>query len=334
MKQIWLHLPRWDKKQVTEALEAGVDAILTETEFVPRIRELGRITVAAPSGGDLAVPGDVEVLTITDKTVENRAAQLLCTKTVIVRTTDWSIIPLENLIPCGGDRLLVFVRNADEASVAMEILERGVGGIVLETDDAAEIGRVVARVRTIDQERLDLVPLVVESVITIGMGDRVCVDTCSNLGAGEGLLIGNSSQGLFLVHAENLDNPYVSQRPFRVNAGAVHSYVRVPGDRTRYLGELATGDPVLVAKHQGGTYRAFVGRAKIEKRPLLVVTAAGPDDRRYSVVLQNAETIRLTGFDGTALSVVALRPGDRVMGFVEQGGRHFGMAVDETIVER
>ena len=63
------------------------------------------------------------------------------------------------------------------------------------------------------------------------MGDRVCVDTCSNLGLGEGMLVGNAANALFLVHAESLENPYVAPRPFRVNAGPVHAYIRVPGTR-------------------------------------------------------------------------------------------------------
>ena len=67
------------------------------------------------------------------------------------------------------------------------------------------------------------------------MGDRVCVDTCTVMGTGEGCLVGNSSQALFLVHAESIENPYVSPRPFRVNAGPVHAYIMAPGGKTRYL---------------------------------------------------------------------------------------------------
>jgi 3-dehydroquinate synthase II len=32
--------------------------------------------------------------------------------------------------------------------------------------------------------------------------------------------------------------------------------------------------------------------------------------------------------------VASLRPGDEVLAHLEAGGRHFGMAVEETIVER
>jgi len=73
----------------------------------------------------------------------------------------------------------------------------------------------------------------------------VCVDTASLMVPGEGMLIGSQSNGLFLVHSESEESPYVAARPFRVNAGAVHAYIRV-GEKTRYLSELSAGDDVLV----------------------------------------------------------------------------------------
>ena len=334
MKQVWLHLACWKKELVTESIECGVDAVLTESELVPKIKELGRIEVIAPDGGDRVIPGDVEIVVIKNKADENRAADLLKSRTVVVRTTDWDIIPIENLIPRGGDRLYVFVKNLEEARTASEILEKGVAGVVLETDDASEISRVTKYIKGIDRDKVAMEQLTVIKVVNIGMGDRVCVDTCANMDPGEGMLIGNSSQCLFLVHAENIDNPYVSQRPFRVNAGAVHSYVRVPGNKTRYLGELKTGDPVLVVNGRGETSLSYVGRSKIEKRPLLVVYAADSEGNEHSAVLQNAETIRLVTPAGDAVSVVGLKEGDAVLGTVESGGRHFGMAVEETIKEQ
>jgi len=334
MKQCWLHLPEWKKDLVTESIETGIDAILTTAELAPRVRELGRITVVAPDVGDLKIPEDVEIISIGNKSDENRVAQALNSRIVVVRTTDWEIIPIENLIPQGGDRLFAFVRNMDDVKLSTGIMEKGVAGIVLETKDAADIGSVVRYVRGLGSETFDLVELTVTSVKTIGIGDRVCVDTCSNLNTGEGLLVGNSSRGLFLVHAENVENPYVAPRPFRVNAGAVHSYVRVPGDRTRYLGELKTGDPVQIIGSSGETNTVYVGRSKIEKRPMLVVYASDENGEEHSVVLQNAETIRLTSPGGGPLSVVELKPGDKVLGFIEGCARHFGMAVDETISEQ
>jgi len=334
MKQCWLHLPEWNKDLVTEAIESGVDVILTVPELCSRIRELGRIKIAAPENGDLLVPDDIETVIIKNKNDEDHAADLLKNRIVAVRTTDWDIIPLENLIPVGGERLFTFVRGFDDAVLAAGVMEKGVAGVILETDDPGCIREVADYIRNFYSEKLNLVEFEIIDVKTIGIGDRVCVDTCSNLGLGEGLLVGNSSQGMFLVHAENLENPYVAPRPFRINAGAVHSYIKVPDNRTRYLGELKTGDPVLLTASDGTTATVYVGRSKIEKRPMLVVSAMDSEGNEFSVVLQNAETIRLTGAGGKALSVVNLSKGDKVLGVVERGGRHFGMSVDETIVEQ
>jgi 3-dehydroquinate synthase II len=334
MKEIWLHLTAWNKKLVTESLESGVDAIVTTDELVPRIKELGRIHVIAPERGDRKIPGDVEIIIIRNKDDERKAAEALKSKTVAVRTTDWDIIPIENLIPQGGERLFTFVRNLDDAKLAAGIMEKGVAGIVLEIKDPEAVREVVRYIKDIDRESFRLASFKVTGIKNIGIGDRVCVDTCCNINMSEGLLVGNASQGMFLIHAENIDNPYVAPRPFRINAGAVHSYVRVPGGATRYLGELKTGDPVLIVDKDGKTYSSYVGRSKIEKRPMLVVYAEDDEGGEHSVILQNAETIRLTAPDGKAVSVAALKPGDRVLGYLEKGGRHFGMAVEETIKEQ
>lgn len=333
MKEVWLHLPSWNKGLVTEALESGVSAVVTTADLVERIRELGRITVIAPDGGDRSIPDDVEIVVIKDKKDEERAAALLASRSVIVRTTDWDIIPIENLIPRGGERLYTFVRHLDDARLAAAIMEKGVAGVVIETGDPAEIGRVASYIREMDSEACEMASFTVTGIRGIGIGDRVCVDTCGNLGPGEGLMVGNSNRGMFLVHAENIENPYVAPRPFRINAGAVHSYVKVPGGKTVYLGELRTGDPVLIVDKDGKTYTSYVGRSKIEKRPMLVVYATD-GQHEYSTVLQNAETIRLTSPDGKALSVASIREGDVVLGCRESGGRHFGMAVEETITEQ
>lgn len=147
------------------------------------------------------------------------------------------------------------------------------------------------------------------------------------------MLVGNSSSLLFLVQAEAKENPYVAPRPFRVNAGPVHAYLRVPNGRTRYLSELEAGDPLLLVSARGTTQSAITGRIKIERRPLLLMHAR-IQRTSGSILLQNAETIRLTRPDGEALSVVQLKPGDQVLVSAEQAGRHFGILVDETIHEK
>jgi 3-dehydroquinate synthase II len=42
----------------------------------------------------------------------------------------------------------------------------------------------------------------------------------------------------------------------------------------------------------------------------------------------------LTDIDGNAKSVVNLNAGDKVLVAVEEGGRHFGIKIDESIKEK
>lgn len=329
-KTIWIQALPWNKDLVTAALEAGADGVLVEEGRSAEVKALGLITTIAPDG-DLKLGTEVVEVIINDKADEERALALSRSQQVIVSTTDWSIIPWENLI-AGGGRIIARVRNAAEALTAAQTLEQGVAGVLLDTDDPAEVGRSIEAVR----EQGEAVQLQVAEVLEVrplGMGDRVCIDTCSNMGLGEGMLVGNSSAALFLIHAESIENPYVAPRPFRVNAGPVHAYVRSPGDKTRYLADLRSGDEALLVDWQGRTRVTNIGRVKIERRPLALVRAA-VEGQELTAILQNAETIRLVTPEGQPLSVVALQPGSRVLVALEAAGRHFGMKVDETITEQ
>lgn len=66
-----------------------------------------------------------------------------------------------------------------------------------------------------------------------------------------------------------LESSYINSRPFRVNAGAVHAYVQVPGQRTGYLSEMCAGREVVVVDGYGNSRTSVVGRAKVEKRPMV-----------------------------------------------------------------
>jgi 3-dehydroquinate synthase II len=330
MKTVWVKVVPWDKSLVTAALESGADGVLLDEPRHAEVRELGIITTIGPDG-DRRPGDDVVEVAIASKADEQRAVQLSAGKIVIVQATDWTVIPLENIL-AEARSVFAEVRTADEAATAAGILEVGVAGVVLDSRDPTEIRRAVERVKS-RAERIELQSATILSVEPLGMGDRVCVDTCSNMGLGEGMLVGSSSAALFLVHAESVENPYVEPRPFRVNAGPVHAYLRVPDGRTRYLSELSAGDPALVVRSDGSTYAAVIGRVKVERRPLALVRAELNGEER-ATILQNAETIRLVTPDGRPVSVVALKPGDGVLLAVEQAGRHFGMKIEETIQER
>jgi len=330
MKQVWVKVDPWDKKRVTTALEGGADAVWVPPGHAAEVKALGRITVIA-ADGDL-VPG-VDLMEVTLTGVADEAAIVSQARShpVVIHCPDWTIIPLENLI-AQSQNLFVEAATVAEAKTFLGILERGVDGLVITTTDLGELKRLLKLAKEISPP-VELTTAAVVSVKPLGMGDRVCVDTCTTMAPGQGMLVGNSSAALFLVHAESLENPYVAARPFRVNAGPVHAYIRVPGNKTRYLSELSAGDEVLVVDHQGQTQPATVGRVKIEKRPLLLVTAAY-EGQEFATILQNAETIRLTRPDGAAVSVVQLQPGDQILVALEEAGRHFGHKVSETIVEK
>jgi len=72
---------------------------------------------------------------------------------------------------------------------------------------------------------------------------------------------------------------------------------------------------------------------KIERRPLVLVEA-DVEGRRIKILLQNAETIKLVSKEGTPVSITSLSEGDEVLVHTEDIGRHFGMRIEETIIER
>jgi len=330
VKKIWVKAIPWDKKVVTTALESGADGVMVPKGFSEKVKELGIITTIAEDG-DLSLNTDVVEWEIKGKEDEAKILQLTKSSLVIVRTTDWTIIPLENLI-AQTQGLIVEVKDEKEAQTVFGILEKGVDGVLITTPDLNRIKKII-EIAHRESERVPLIPAKVKRIEPINMGDRVCVDTCTSMNIGEGMLIGNSSKAFFLVHSESIENPYVEPRPFRVNAGPIHAYIKVLGGKTRYLSELKAGDEVMVVNFQGKTQPAVVGRVKIERRPLILIEAEAQGEV-FSMILQNAETIRLTAPDGKPISIVELKKGSEVLVSLEEAGRHFGIKVEETIQEK
>lgn len=331
MKLVWVQIIPFQKELAIAALESGADAVLVEEGVTPRIKELGVMKTIAPDG-DIKPGKDVEIIEIKSKEDETAAAAVPAGRLVLLRMKDWKIIPLENLIASRGGGVIVEVTDAVEAKTMVQVLEKGADGVLLVSEDPGEIRKTVGSIRELS-EKVDLVTAKITEVTTLGMGDRVCVDTCSMMSPGEGMLIGNSATAFFLVHSESIENPYVEARPFRVNAGAVHAYTLGPGGRTNYLSELKSGDTVMTVNHKGETQTAHVGRCKTEKRPMVLVKADA-DGKEISLVLQNAETIRLVRPDGSPVSVAVIKTGDEILVHTEEGGRHFGIKVDETLNEK
>jgi 3-dehydroquinate synthase II len=331
MKKLWVNAVPYKKDVVISALESGAEAVVLPDGKSNTVREFGKIKTVEKNG-DIKPGVDVEFIDIAGKADEDKAAAVPEKKIVVLRMLDWTIIPIENLLARRGKNVMVQVENSEQAKLMAEILEKGVDGVLLNTTNVNEIKKTAEIIHGIS-EKIDLVTATVTNTKQLGMGDRACIDTCTQMTLGEGILVGNTASGFFLVHSESIDNPYVASRPFRVNAGAVHAYTLVAGGKTKYLADLKAGEEVLLVNAQGKSQIAYLGRNKIEKRPMMLIEADA-EGEPISLVMQNAETIRLVDPDGKAISVTTLKPGDKVLGHIEKAGRHFGMKVDETLIER
>ncbi len=352
MKFFWVDstfLDSWEerKKIITTALESGVSAVLVREEDIEKVKKLGNLkTVSESEKADIIIKKDLEsikgdketavVIEIKGKEDERKAVKLAdyCDY-IVIYTTDWKVIPLENIIAelqKKRAKVVVGVESFEDAKLALETLEIGADGVLLKTDNLNVIKKV-SEIVTKPSLKLNLKIAKVKKVKQVGMGDRVCVDTASLLKVGEGMLVGSQSSGLFLVHSETLESEYVSARPFRVNAGAVHAYILTPDMKTKYLCELNAGDEVLIVDYKGNARSAIVGRVKIERRPLILIEAE-VNGKVYKTLLQNAETINLVDKDGKPISVAKIKEGDEVLIYVKESARHFGVEIEETIIEK
>lgn len=254
---------------------------------------------------------------------------------VFIETEDWKIIPLENLVAQlhkKNTKLYAKIERLEEAQTMFGVLELGVDGVVYAPKSPNDIRSLIGYLSA--PKRLELIFVKIKEVKNVGMGDRVCIDTASMLEIGDGALIGSQSNLFFLIHSETIGSEFTAPRPFRVNAGAVHSYILLPDARTKYLSEIEAGDEVLIVNSQGITKSVIVGRAKIEKRPLRLIRATY-NEHVASILVQNAETIRLVGKSNELISATEIKPGDEVLAYAHApGGRHFGIQVDEHIIEK
>ena len=330
MKEIWVKAIPWKREIAMTAIECGADALWVSSGMEAEVKTMGLIPTVSEEG-DILLGRDVVEMEIREKRDEDEILSLSASKKVIVRASDWKIIPLENILS-RGNNLFLEIESLQEGETAFRILEKGVDGVVVNNRDPEALRHILRSLKRAS-ERFELLAARIKHIESLGLGDRVCVDTCSSMILGEGVLVGNSSQALFLVHSESVENSFVNTRPFRVNAGPVHAYIRLANGQTKYLSEVRSGDKLPIVNYEGKSYPAIVGRVKMERRPLALVEAE-ENGQNLSIILQNAETIRLTEPCGNAVSLVDLKKGSEVLVYRERAGRHFGVPVDETITER
>jgi 3-amino-4-hydroxybenzoic acid synthase len=254
----------------------------------------------------------------------------------LLQFRDPTKIPLEIVLAAAdtaNGQIVTVVADPQEAEIVFGVLERGSDGVMMA---AAKVGDATAVKGAAlgAPDPIELTELEVTGTAHVGMGERACVDTCSYFAQDEGILVGSHSKGMILCVSETHPLPYMPTRPFRVNAGAIHSYTLSRDGRTSYLSELRSGSKVLAVDVKGRTRLVTVGRVKIESRPLLQVDAVAADGTTVSLILQDDWHVRLLGPGGVVLNSTNLARGDKLLGYLPAGDRHVGYPIDEFCREQ
>lgn len=254
----------------------------------------------------------------------------------VLQFRDPTKIPLEIVLAAADaaeGSTITEVADVAEAEIVFGVLEHGSDGVMMAPGAVGDATALKAAAQG-GPEDLELVELEVRGVRHVGMGERACVDTCSNFGQDEGILVGSHSTGMMLGCSETHPLPYMPTRPFRVNAGALHSYTLAGNGRTSYLSELRSGSKVLAVDTEGRTRLVTVGRVKIESRPLLSVDAVAPSGRAVNMIVQDDWHVRVLGPGAAVLNVTELTPRTKVLGFLPSEQRHVGYPIAEFCVEQ
>ncbi|MDT3396391.1 3-dehydroquinate synthase II [Streptomyces sp. B1866] len=345
MKFAWIDVRAVPQPRLESIVDAAVHArirgVLSDDEGLlaalpPTVHGVTPTVVAAEDGLHDLGPDAVGWVDVHD----DRTLRLACAAAVtlpytVVRFADPTKIPLE-IVLAAADRspgkLVTACADLAEAAVVLDVLERGSDGILFAPADASEVF-ALARLLEAGSPPLELTTLTVDRVEHHGLGDRVCVDTCTHFAEDEGILVGSYSTGFILCCSETHPLPYMPTRPFRVNAGALHSYVLGPDNRTNYLSELRSGSTALAVNAEGRTRRVVVGRAKLESRPLLTITARSAGGVVVSLTVQDDWHVRVLGPGGKVLNVTELRQGDELLGHLATDQRHVGLPIGEFCKE-
>ena len=255
---------------------------------------------------------------------------------LVAEFTSTTNIPLELLIAKLQPTETVLIKRVYsvlEAEIVFGVMESGSDGVLYissEMDDLIALDKLVKRE---NKNKLNLVTGKVTKVSHAGMGYRACIDTTNLLKQNEGMIIGSTSEGGLLVSSETHYLPYMELRPFRVNAGAVHSYVWCPENNTSYLTELTGGSKVVCVDTEGNSREVVVGRVKTEMRPLLKIEVEA-EGKKINTFVQDDWHIRIFGSEGEPRNASDIKEGDSLMAYVCESGRHVGIKIDENIEEK
>lgn len=258
---------------------------------------------------------------------------------LMIRFRDPTNIPLELVIASLQATKTILIKeissplDVDDAIVSLGVMEVGADGIAFSPRDHGCLDEVMRRLDPLVAESMPIESAVIIGTRPVGMGYRSCIDVAGLFSPTEGMIVGSTSQGGILCCPEVFFLPYMDLRPFRVNAGAVHSYVYNTDNRTNYMTELSAGSPIAMVSTTGQIRRGCVGRMKTEVRPLRVIEAEFASGERINTIMQDDWHVRIFSEQGLPLNITELKPGDRILGHRASPGRHVGIKVDEHIIE-
>ena len=285
---------------------------------------------------------DVADILLEDKKSQEEALSMIgLVPWILVRCTKWTMIPLENLISKSlgtGTKIAVFINNKIEITGAIFALEHGVDALLIPNDreiwdEALKLKeQKIVNIPIKDSKNKKMSVAEIISVESGGFGERVCIDLIERLEPGEGALVGSASNALSLIHGETMDSEFVPSRPFRINVGAIHSYILMKDDKTKYLSELISGDQIKIINQYGKERFAVIGRIKIERRPFLKITYVNEEVKGH-IIIQQAETVRLIDDSGMAISVTNIKIGDKIIIMQDSKMRHIGNPIEGGVRE-
>ncbi|MHC4649162.1 MAG: 3-dehydroquinate synthase II, partial [Planctomycetota bacterium] len=151
MKRLWVNADPYRKEVAIAALESGAEAVVLPDGKSETVREFGKIRTVEENG-DIKPGVNVEFIDIAGKADEDKAAAVPDSKIVVLRMLDWTIIPIENLLARRGKNIMVQVENSEQAKLMVEILEKGVDGVVLNTTNINEIKKTAEIIRGISEK--------------------------------------------------------------------------------------------------------------------------------------------------------------------------------------
>ena len=284
---------------------------------------------------------DVHEVKIEDSSSQKMAiSKIGMVPWLLIRCSNWTMIPLENLVASSresGTRIAAAVNKEIDINGTISALEHGVDAILVR-DNLLEPALLAAREKSPipvsdDVQHPHIGSAEIISIESGGVGERVCIDLTSRLNEGQGIATGSISRMLCIVHGETIPTEFIPTRPFRVNAGSIHSYALMADGTTKYLSELNAGDEIAILSSEGIVGNAVIGRLKIENRPLLIIRFRVGSEQGQ-VILQQAETVRLVAPGGGALPITSAASGNNISVMIDERVRHIGQPLEGRVKER